>query len=106
MSKVVKFFQRFIFAITICVCLSYPVILAAQYSSRHFEERSSGDSAGFLSYAGQPASMIESLSEILSEFSLTPVKGEPLLLLLSGITMFVAATTARKASDRKKSSLR
>lgn len=102
MSKVIKLVQRLIVVVTICACLSYFVVSA----SRRPDKQPSSESTSFSSYPNQPVTITGSLAEILFALSPSHTKGEPLLLLLSGIAMFIAATTAKRASDRKRSSLR
>jgi len=59
-------------------------------------------SAKLSSNSNQSVTIVENLS--FSSFSYA--KSEPLLLLLAGIAVFVAATTAKKAANRKRSGLR
>lgn len=102
MSKIMKLAQRLIFVICICVCLSYSITSADQQRV----DAVPNDSTNFSYHSNQSVSIAASLAGVLTTLSLSLVKGEPLLLLLFGIAMFIGATTVKKASDRKRSSLR
>jgi hypothetical protein len=58
------------------------------------------DSAGISTPATQPVSIAELLVKTQYVKSPPYSKSEPLLLLLSGIAMFIAATTVKRAATR------
>jgi len=96
MSRVMKITQRIVFVIAICICLSYVMISADQRRGI----LTPSDSANLSSYSAQSVSVAESLAESRRAFSPFYAKSEPLLLLLSGIAMFVGATAVKKAFSR------
>jgi hypothetical protein len=98
MSQVIKITRRFIFVIFICVCLNYSAIAM----ERQPGIPPAGNSSNFSSYSTQSASRAESPVGGLSAPSY--VRSESLLLLLSGIAMFVGATTVRKALEKRRPS--
>jgi hypothetical protein len=98
MFRIIRIARRIIFVIIACACLSQVFVSDA----RQQNDKSTSDSARLSPAYDQPAAAADSTS-----YSYFPYReGEPLLLLLSGIAIFIGATTLKKAAKRKRSSLR
>lgn len=98
MIRLIKITRRFIFIVLISLSLSQGLASYAQQQN----DQQSQNVASQPSTSKQPDAIDENLS-----FSSFPyVQSEPLLLLLAGIAILVAATTIKKTAARKRSSLR
>src|SRR5262245_34396170 len=99
MSRGLKIAQIFIFVISTCICLIYSLVSVDQ----RWGALAPNDSAKLSSYSPQSVSVAETLAQSLRALSPSYAKSEPLLLLLSGIAMFIGATTVRKAVKKTSS---
>jgi hypothetical protein len=95
MSRAIKIIRRFIFVIFICAYLSYSLIAMEQPGMSP-----TNNSSNVSSYSTQSASGAELLSGDVSASSY--FGSESLLLLFSGIVMFIGATTIRKSLERSR----
>ncbi len=100
MATVMKI-TRGLFGLTLfCACLFPPLISANQQRGI----LPSNDPALHSTHSTQSVSIAESI--VKSQYAPSPfyANSEPLLLLLSGIAMFIGATTVKKASSRGEAS--
>lgn len=98
MIRIIKITRRFIFIVLISLSLSQGLTSYAQQQN----DQQSQNVASQPSTSKQP----DAIGENLSFFSFPYAQSEPLLLLLAGIAILVAATTIKKTAARKRSSLR
>lgn len=98
MIRIIKITRRFIFIVLISLSLSQGF---TSYAQQQNDEQSQN-------VASQPSTSKQSdaIGENFSFSSFPYAQSEPLLLLLAGIAILVAATTIKKTAARKRSSLR
>jgi hypothetical protein len=93
MSRILKLTQRALFILIFCFCSVHGQSADGQPEA---DNQSSGSST-VISTQNKSVTLVQNLASYSHPYS----QGEPLLLLLAGIVIFIGATTAKKAATRK-----